>query len=250
MGKQRCQKVEHPPKITQRAAELGCESSATIPAPGSSAWPPEGRGGSKAHFPLPSHPQPPPPPPPTRFPVSVTNMASGQIPPKSRQGSGTNPHRACCPFTKAVPLPTPTLQLPQRKSPSTFMVKGPSLQVIQSSPLAFVQMQRQSQRDAMAYLKTDAAEGAPRPEPNLLAPLNPGAPSGWLSGPPPPTPYPGTQCRLHPPTQILGIETRYQTSQHPPLAPAPEEDRRRGLISTCEVVVFTPPPPSLPGSLD
>lgn len=121
----------------QTVAELGCEPSATIPAPRSSGWPPEGRGGSKAHFPRPSHPQPPPPPLPTCFPVSMTNMASGQIPPKSRQGSGTNPHPACCPFAKAVPLPTPILQLPERRSPSTFMVKGPSLQVIQSSPLTF-----------------------------------------------------------------------------------------------------------------
>lgn len=181
MGKLRYQKVEYPPKITQRVAELGCESSATIPAPRSSAQSPEGCGGSKDHFPLPSHPQPPPPPPPTCSPVSMTNMASEQIPPKSHQGSGTNPHPACCPFAKAAPFPTPTLQLRQRRSPSIFMVKGLSLQVIQSSPLAFVQMQRQSQRDEMAYLKTDAADGAQRLEPNLLAPLNPGAPWGWLS---------------------------------------------------------------------
>ena len=250
MGKLRYQKVEYPPKTTQTVAELGCESSATIPAPRRSARPPEGCGGSKDHFPLLSHPQPPTPPPPTCSPVSMTNMTSRQIPPKSRQGSETKPHPACCPFAKAVPFSIPTLQLPQRRSPSTFMVKGPSLQVIQSSPLAFVQMQRQSQGDAMAYLKTDGAEGAQRLESNLLAPLNPGAPWGWLSMVTAPHPLPRYPSWFHPPTQILGIETRCQTSQHPPLAPAPEGDRRRGLISTCEVVLFTPPPSSLPGSLD
>lgn len=233
----RCQVSVTHPRVHREAADLGFESNSVTLAPrclpSEPHGPLKGRGAQRPT--PPACPTPPPPQPPaTCSPTRVTNT----------DRSGDKSQAACGALAKAMPLPAPCRQVsppltcPSESSPSTFMVKGPSRS---SSPVPTpIRPDTETGSEGWSGLSkhTEAVEGAPRPEPR--------SPSASQSGLHTGAAFPSLACprahlgSTHLP-RYLGLEpeAKLPSILH---CPAPEGARRRGLISTWEVVLSHPTP--------